>query len=74
MESQLDPDYVPDPHEGNFAPPMEWTETKYEIYERYAENVMNGIEDDLISDITPRDGDAILLGTPQIYATQRYKH
>ena len=60
-ESQLDPDYVPDPHEGNFAPPMEWTETQCEIYERYAENIMNGIEDDLISDITPRDGDAILL-------------
>ena len=57
---QLSPGYVPDPHEGKYPPPMVWSEDQCEIYERYAENILSGIED-LISDITSRDRDAILL-------------
>eukprot|EP00956_Cyclotella_meneghiniana_P019237 scaffold32809_cov47-Cyclotella_meneghiniana.AAC.2 len=61
MQAQTQTDFVPDPHNGAYPPPTKWTKEQIEIYNHIASNLTNGVEEDIIADLTEREGDEILI-------------
>eukprot|EP00956_Cyclotella_meneghiniana_P010819 scaffold15122_cov41-Cyclotella_meneghiniana.AAC.3 len=60
-QAQSHPDFVPDPHNGAYPPQTKWTKEQIEIYNHIASNLTNGVEEDIIADLTDREGDEILI-------------
>eukprot|EP00956_Cyclotella_meneghiniana_P001861 scaffold2041_cov37-Cyclotella_meneghiniana.AAC.2 len=54
-------DFVPDRHNGAYPPPTKWTKEQIEIYNHIANTLTNGVEEDIIEDLTEREGDEILI-------------
>eukprot|EP00956_Cyclotella_meneghiniana_P010262 scaffold14167_cov51-Cyclotella_meneghiniana.AAC.1 len=61
MQAQAQSDYVPDPHNGAYPPVTKWTNEQLEIYYYIASTLANGVEEDIIADLTEREGDEILI-------------
>ena len=60
-QAQSQADFVPDPHNGAYPPPTKWTKEQIEIYNHIASTPTNGVEEDIIADLTDREGDEILI-------------
>ena len=61
IQAQSQADFVPDPHNGAYPPPTKWTKEQIEIYNHIASTLTNGVEEDIIADLTDREGDEILI-------------
>eukprot|EP00956_Cyclotella_meneghiniana_P027495 scaffold61686_cov47-Cyclotella_meneghiniana.AAC.2 len=61
LQAQAQSDYVPDPHNGAYPPQTKWTNEQIEIYYYIASTLANGVEEDIIADLTEREGDEILI-------------
>ena len=62
LQAQAQSDYVPDPHNGAYpSPQTKWTNEQIEIYYYIASTLANGVEEDIIADLTEREGDEILI-------------
>eukprot|EP00956_Cyclotella_meneghiniana_P013731 scaffold20026_cov46-Cyclotella_meneghiniana.AAC.1 len=55
------PDFVKDPHERTPMPETEWTIEMRDIYEEIILRLDEKIEEDIIEDLTPKQGDIVLI-------------
>ena len=55
------PDYVRDPHERTPMPETEWTTEMRDIYEEIISRLDEKIEEDIIENLTPKQGDIVLI-------------
>ena len=55
------PDYVRDPHERTQMPETEWTTEMRDIYEEIISRLDEKIEEDIIENLTPKQGDIVLI-------------
>eukprot|EP00956_Cyclotella_meneghiniana_P017470 scaffold28499_cov35-Cyclotella_meneghiniana.AAC.1 len=55
------PEFVKDPHERIPMPETEWTPEMREIYEEIISNLGEKVEEDIIENLSPRQGDIVLI-------------